>query len=126
MCTLALKPFQFVVSLSNKTEALTSRLEPGTQSGDDEDTYSHGKFSPSRSGVSYSEFELLQHQKEELEMQNRRLVERISKLKYILKGISPSCQRCLGFSSLSSDSTVFPGRDGGLGRHKGLKLHSKL
>ncbi|TRY73818.1 hypothetical protein TCAL_07387 [Tigriopus californicus] len=35
--------------------------------------------------VSYNEFEILLHEKEELEMQNRRLVERISKLKYILK-----------------------------------------
>jgi len=40
----------------------------------------------SASVVAYTEYELLQHQKEELEMQNRRLVERISKLKYILQG----------------------------------------
>lgn len=36
--------------------------------------------------VTYSQYEILKHQNQELELQNRRLVERISKLKYILKG----------------------------------------
>ena len=34
----------------------------------------------------YSEYEIIQHQKEELEMQNKRMVERISKLQFIYKG----------------------------------------
>jgi hypothetical protein len=34
----------------------------------------------------FQEWEILQHQKEELEMQNKRLVERISKLRFTLEG----------------------------------------
>ena len=36
--------------------------------------------------IRYSEYEILQHQREELEMQNKRMVERISKLQFIYKG----------------------------------------
>ena len=35
------------------------------------------------------------HQKEELEIQNRRLVERISKLKFILRGLSLTLEKTL-------------------------------
>ena len=40
------------------------------------------------SSIRYSEYEIIQHQKEELEMQNKRMVERISKLQFIYKGNS--------------------------------------
>lgn len=39
----------------------------------------------------FEEFEILQHQKEELELQNRRLVEKISKLRFSLQGIQNAC-----------------------------------
>ena len=68
------QPLVLSLSLSNQTRQLGVRLDGvyGARGG------AHG--------ASYGEYEILQHQKEELELQNRRLVERISKLKYILKG----------------------------------------
>lgn len=60
--------------------------------------------------VSYNEFEILLHEKEELEMQNRRLVERISKLKYILKGLFRSTSPCelSSLQGLESKKFNFP------------------
>ncbi len=94
-------------SLSNQTRIIESRLEDqararafggagaagaasgGRGRGGGGGPYYYGSAYPAATAaVSYSEYEILQHQKEELEMQNRRLVERISKLKYILKGIT--------------------------------------
>ena len=37
-------------------------------------------------GSGFRQFEILQHQKEELELQNRRLVEKVSKLRFSLDG----------------------------------------
>ncbi len=85
--------------MSNQTRGIESRLEEQARSRAFGAYVGHaagaGGGGGSRGGgagganaaaaASYSEYEILQHQKEELEMQNRRLVERISKLKYIIK-----------------------------------------
>ena len=93
--------FPHFFSLSNQTRGIESRLEEQARSrafgayvghaagpggvGGSRGGGAGGANAAAAAAASYSEYEILQHQKEELEMQNRRLVERISKLKYIIK-----------------------------------------
>ena len=68
--------------LSNQTLALDMKLTREEALSKRLEKYFDRHVNP----VRYSEYEIIQHQKEELEMQNKRMVERISKLQFVYKG----------------------------------------
>ena len=68
--------------LSNQTLALDMKLTREEALSKRLEKYFDRHVNP----VRYSEYEIIQHQKEELEMQNKRMIERISKLQFVYKG----------------------------------------